>query len=406
MRPSLGLFVLLVVLATPAVHGQSESAGLVIAGDADFDAAHGVSSGNGTADNPYIIDELRGRSRLELRDTTAHVVVRDLKLGTGSFQWFGDAILVQSAANVTVEDVSVTSFQYGVHAVDSEDLVVRGSTFMEQVFHGVFVERGSGIRIEDSTFERTQTGGIVSRGTRDLGITNNTFDHAGRTSGRISSSVLVVEGRGVDVSYNTIDAGASSGIFLEVVEDYHVDGNEIRDAAGHGIWLDTSSLGTANRNRVTGSGSTGLYFCTEGAAVAEGNILVGNNLGMDLAHASGVVLTNNTVEGSLLKGLVLRAADGNHILSNRFLDHEAALPVVEVAGNGNVFTNNTIEGNAGPAYWLVEGEGNLFDGQNLTAQGEFPEPQEPAGRDGPASPAWAVVLLVALLAIVRRRRAA
>lgn len=67
----------LVVAAPAAVAEELESRDdIVIASDADFDAAHGVVGGSGTARDPYVISGWKVR-RVRLADTAAAVVIRD-----------------------------------------------------------------------------------------------------------------------------------------------------------------------------------------------------------------------------------------------------------------------------------------------------------------------------------------
>lgn len=401
MRIGVVLLVVAWGLALPA-NAQSEPAALLIEGDEELDAEHGVTAGSGTADDPFVIDDLLGKPRLELHGTTAHVLIRGLRLGTGSFQWFGAGIELHSTANVTVDDVEVTSFQYGVHAIDGKDLVVRGSAFEDQVFHGVFLERGSRITVERSSMAGTQAAGLAAQDVRTLTVANNTLEETGRTSGRVSSAILVAGVHDAVVVSNTVRGGKAAGVLFESVQRYDLSHNVIESPGGHGLWIDSSSAGTVLGNRVTASPETGIYFCTEGAAVADGNTVLDSDVGIDLAHVSGIVVTNNTVEESGRRGLQLREADDNRAESNRFLRHINARPVVEVEGDRNVFANNTMEGNDGPAYWLVAGEGNLFDGTTLVAQGKFPEPEEP-GKDGPAPTMGLLLLALVALALTARR---
>ncbi|HEV2756583.1 MAG TPA: hypothetical protein VG318_12505 [Actinomycetota bacterium] len=94
-------------IATPAVAADREPdprEAIVIESAADFDAAHGVRSGNGTAENPYVISDWDLPS-LIIRNTNVWVTIRDNRVyGQMILDWIGRGVRVE---NNTVGDLRV-----------------------------------------------------------------------------------------------------------------------------------------------------------------------------------------------------------------------------------------------------------------------------------------------------------
>lgn len=78
--------------STPAGadEGRERRRDIVIAKNSEFDAAHGVRSGSGTADDPYVISGWDVNS-LVIRDTSAHVMIVDNTVRSSMvLNWIGD----------------------------------------------------------------------------------------------------------------------------------------------------------------------------------------------------------------------------------------------------------------------------------------------------------------------------
>jgi hypothetical protein len=82
----------LVLPAAPS-HAGPRDGQIVIESNAQFDAAHGVRSGTGTKAHPYVIEDWN-LSRLEIHDTSKHVIIRNNIIGTLRLNWIGDGVTV------------------------------------------------------------------------------------------------------------------------------------------------------------------------------------------------------------------------------------------------------------------------------------------------------------------------
>lgn len=87
---------LLVLGGAPAIAADPEDRNLdfvEIAKNSQFNAAHGVRSGSGTADDPYVISGWT-LSFLDIHDTSKHVVIRDNTIDNLILNWIDDGVKV------------------------------------------------------------------------------------------------------------------------------------------------------------------------------------------------------------------------------------------------------------------------------------------------------------------------
>src|SRR2546422_11687958 len=109
-----------------AVRSFTPHAPIFIDSDANFTAASGVTSGNGSAGNPYVIEgwdiNAANGDGVFVRSTTAHVILRNLFVHDGGPTYVG--ILILYASNVTVDHVNATSSAQGIYVVVGTDIWV------------------------------------------------------------------------------------------------------------------------------------------------------------------------------------------------------------------------------------------------------------------------------------------
>lgn len=100
---SLSLVASLFLLAPAADAGTTRRDSIAITNDSQFDAAHGVRSGSGTEDDPYVISGW-DLPTLRIADTDAYVLIEGNKISRLILNWNGDRVLVTQN---TVNDMRV-----------------------------------------------------------------------------------------------------------------------------------------------------------------------------------------------------------------------------------------------------------------------------------------------------------
>ncbi len=116
--------------------GYMPHAPIVIHGDRDFTPTNGVVQGNGSAQAPYVIEGWAIETSyegIEIMDTTAHVVVRDLLLSNRTCQPDGSScgflgILFLNVSHAEIRSIVVTNMSRGAMALAGvHDVVVADS---------------------------------------------------------------------------------------------------------------------------------------------------------------------------------------------------------------------------------------------------------------------------------------
>jgi len=102
---------------------------IFILGDVGFTRANGVSSGSGTAQDPFVIDGVvidnpNANNGIRLQNTRAHAIIRNCTVRNTK----GDGIVLQRVFNVTVENCHLDGNENGVDVVDSFNLTFRNNT--------------------------------------------------------------------------------------------------------------------------------------------------------------------------------------------------------------------------------------------------------------------------------------
>ncbi|MGQ0536793.1 MAG: NosD domain-containing protein, partial [Methanobacteriota archaeon] len=300
MVPGAALSVLLAIAlsATPASADLSDANALVPRGPirilaaADFTAANGVRSGNGTAADPFVISDwsivASTASGIVLTGTSAHVVVRNVAVqgGGGSF----DGIALSSAANVTVENARSVNQRYGILVAGGANVTVRNNTVTGSAV---------GIRLASAVGAATVVDNLVANNGIDVEFS------ASRGNTLLRNDLAIVPGA-TGLSFDTeaswenrIDA---TNTVNRVPVRWHVGETGVRiDGSAGGGLLDVS--------RITNVAHVVLHNVTD--AVVANLTVAGAETGVLVSGSSGVRLENLTVRDSTFDAV--RVAGGANV---------------------------------------------------------------------------------------------
>ncbi len=123
----------------------------------------GVTSGSGTAEDPYVIEDwcipggaATGTPRIGIQGTDSHVVIRNNTLAHAegvNQQWLDHGVLLDSAHNVTMEDNRIGNvFHSGVAVLGSSNTEIRGNT-IDGLGSGIFLDGSQETVIRANTIE-------------------------------------------------------------------------------------------------------------------------------------------------------------------------------------------------------------------------------------------------------------
>lgn len=276
--------------------------------------------------------------------------------------------------NVTVANVVVTDFGYGLWYGETSDGCIMNNTFRDNGIYGLYVGYGAddnlivnnvvrdirspdpdlygqgivvanaahGSVIANNDVRSIEQFGIEIATSNDTTIVNNTVADTGShgitasnegnvirgnvVTGSDAAGILVRRSPGVRIEANTVEDN-QRGIALAFSEDAVVRRNVVRRNDRFGVhfhggttehWGDSASPGaTVAANRITDNGEIGILLERNNTdAVVRDNVIASNGgVGVRLAAAGGSRLANNTVDGHRI-GVVMVSADGTVLEGN------------------------------------------------------------------------------------------
>ncbi|MFO7619234.1 MAG: PKD domain-containing protein [Thermoplasmata archaeon] len=226
-----------------------------INGNAGFSAANGVSAGNGTPDNPWVIEgwDISGYGFghcIYIGNTTQHFVIRDCDLhdASGDFEPYystGSGIIMYLTSNGTIAGNEV-------HAND---------------FDGIYLHDSSHAIVENNN------------------VTGNTW------------GIMLM-------------AGSQSNI---------IRGNAVSQNADYGIGLIDSSLNTVRDNNASSNINMGMFLGDSVNNIITRNMVSGNIDGISLDCSDGNSISENNAGSNSDYGIFLWKSSGNRIYHNNIL---------------------------------------------------------------------------------------
>ncbi|MEM4293648.1 MAG: right-handed parallel beta-helix repeat-containing protein [Thermoplasmata archaeon] len=210
-----------------------------IEGNSNFTKWNGVNSGNGTRENPFVLENLRITAREEgfciyIGNTTAWFVVKNCRFGNGSI----GGIVLWNVVNGTIEQNKISACNSGIYIAKGKEISIRGNR-IERCATGARVYAVQMCRIENNSFWRKEYGVHAWYGKELSYVGNNASENSvcgfagyGIENTTFSGNSFSANGIGIYLYYscnNQIIADAfylnlSYGIYL----DYGCQGNIVK----------------------------------------------------------------------------------------------------------------------------------------------------------------------------------
>ncbi len=194
-----------------------------IGGDGEFTGENGVVEGTGSPEDPYIIEgwqitDAAGQA-IEIMDTTAHVVIRNMYLWSDSEQFA--CIKISNASNIEVtdsylgtegeiigypwapvvhvensSDVSVVDCRHtsggGVRVLDSNNVTAQGNVFMAMSYSAISAVRSTNLTICENRLDAGDRYEVSLNDCKNCTVSRNNLGSYGAGLGfRVDSSVNI-----------------------------------------------------------------------------------------------------------------------------------------------------------------------------------------------------------------------
>ena len=328
LTTSLFVFVFLV---TPLASNRYIMHGPIsIRGNDQFNGANGVTEGNGTSANPYVIQDweinVNWADRISISDTDAHFVIRDVFLynvGRRPEDQLYDGInlrnvtngrvenavltnnfgpvSISSSANITVVNNNISANVFSVFVHSSRDVYVYGNVISSNNY-GIFLSSSENVTVEGNSASSNILSGIFLRSSTDVIIEANSLSGNGR-------GVHAEFSDNMTIRQNVISGHSDFGIRLESVSDSSILNNNLSDNV-NGIFLESSVNTSVSGNRVSLEA-----------------------VGIRLRFSVGITVSGNHVSSNNAYGIYLVDSSGTLVLGNNLVDNTRQ--ALEIRGNEN-----------------------------------------------------------------------
>lgn len=211
-----------------------------VTGQPVYRPGSGVIAGTGTADDPYVIADwcigARGVPEdadtalvgIEIRDTTAHVVIRDVGVRMPEDDAIG--VRLDDADNVTLHRSDVRGGDLGVAVVSARNVALKWNTLAESRLGGAAIVGSSTVRVRDNLVDAEEGPGVLVSSSSDVTLKGNFVRGPASYDGY---GIVVTGSQTVRAAHNEIHGGLAA-IAVDGSPDARLTGNEVEEA-GYGL---------------------------------------------------------------------------------------------------------------------------------------------------------------------------
>lgn len=349
----------------------------------------GVRSGDGSADNPYVISGWNV-SGIIIQDTDAHVIIRNNTIHpapevstpsdpTGRFGALPEdvelaegAVDLEDADNVQVRSNRFPGEQIGIQASHADGLTIAGNRF-ERPTGAILALQSEDVRIEEHTFRPRDANAsdlppILADRVQDLTVEGNRFE--GGSIGLAvngSKDVQLTDNAFVDVEIGTflnatLGTDAEQNRFTRnVVSLVHLGEGTVTLERNEftrpifGVLVDGDALTVAFDNTFE-EALIGMVALHEAHGIALQNTFAGTSLAIAVDDAPGWVLASNTIQKAIIG--ILSSGEEARIVSNRI---DASAYGLVIGGERSEIRSNRIDAGLVGAYLFESHVTSLTD---------------------------------------------
>lgn len=303
---------------------------------------------------------------------------------TGGGKGSGKGVYAKQLQRVTVRNLRVSGFDYGIYLEQCGEATVAGNTVSGNAYYGIYLKSSFGTTVTGNSVEANADTGIhVSSGSDNV-LTNNTVRASGQHGiylNRCFGSRL--EGNAMDGNLANLRVdGANDAEYTHTIASNNTVGGKpvlYLVGANGGTYDASSGAGTVyliNCNGITLRGLalsnnfTGVLLWRTSNSRLEGLQITGNGHGIWVhSNSNGNTLEGNTIQGSRWYGIYIKASSGNTVTGNEIRESGSYGLYLVDATNNRVYRNRFLANH--PHAYGSGGGGNVFNQPKGDGGGNF-----------------------------------
>jgi parallel beta-helix repeat protein len=278
---------------------------IYIEGDSNFTLANGVTGGNGTPLDPYIIEGYDIDAPLNygiaIRNTTKHFIIRDVYAHNSSI-----GIYFFNVTNGIIRDCNASDNWAGIYLANSDNITIINNDIHNNT-------KGISPSVSCKIIDNNITGNL--QGIHQLG------------------------GKNVEIINNNI-SNNNDGIFITSSKNHNITGNNITGNDNYGIYMSLSF-----------SSSSITY-----------NNILDNGIGLYIISGYKVNITDNNIsfnDRAFIAGVYNSNISRNTVISNNNTG-------IEIYSSQNNIFNNVVNSNNGIGIYLSYSDNNIISGNKIS----------------------------------------
>ncbi|MCK4266088.1 MAG: right-handed parallel beta-helix repeat-containing protein, partial [Thermoplasmata archaeon] len=313
----------------------------------DFDAAHGVSGGNGTKADPWIIEnyDIDGSgysSCLYVGNTTHYFIVRNCYLheasGVNSWPSYPNASItfynVRNGSMVNNE-ISLNS-QNGAYISISNNNRIVNNIINSNNASGIYIYRSPDNYISNNTITLNNHSGITLDHSSQNCIANNNLN-----LNNMHGIYIYYSGVN-EISNNTASSNMKSGINVWYSNNNTIENNTASFNNNWGARLDYSNNNSINDNTVYSNNYDGIFLSNSyNNTITNGNLYLNALGGIHISNSNNNRITNNIGHFNNRSGIQISMSSNNILANNIVYSNNYHGIHIYPQSSNNSIVNNT-----------------------------------------------------------------
>ncbi len=290
---------------------------IIIEDNSDFTAGNGISGGDGTETNPYLIsgyeiDAKGGDYGISVYNTSSHFIIESCYIyNTTPFGWYAAAgINFYNMSNGSVVNTVVADSEYGILAQESSNIVVRNSSVSNNSRYGIYLGNVNESSVGNSSLWGNEQGIYL------VDSHNNTFYE----NRMINNSFMLVGDRDTFTTQTMYPNNTVNGKPVYYYSNANMNNASVPSDAGELLIGNVSYLNA--ENMVIENVDIAMEIAYSRYISVQNTTVSHNIYGIWCFKTDNATFSNNTVENQTRDGLVMDTLNYTDVLNNKFRGNE------------------------------------------------------------------------------------